>query len=230
MIVEVRNLKKIYLRDTPSEVQALRGVDLEVDVGEFISIMGASGSGKSTLLNILGCMDKSTEGSVRIENTEVTAVPQSQLSRIRKEKIGFVFQDIYLINNLRAIDNVLAPLIPYGISKKDRKRAEDLLKDAGLGNRINHSPNQLSGGEKQRVAICRALINNPKIILADEPTGNLDTKTGTEILNLLRKINQEQGTTIIVVTHDPKVAEYSSRNIIFRDGQIIEDKRNNISN
>ncbi|MFW9995091.1 MAG: ABC transporter ATP-binding protein [Candidatus Odinarchaeota archaeon] len=222
-IVHIGVLKKIYLQGMPGEVRALRGIDLEITSGEFVSIIGASGSGKSTLLNILGCMDKATSGTVWIGDTDVTSVPERKLSKIRKDKIGFVFQDMFLINTISAIDNVLVPLIPFGISKKDRERAARLLEKAGLGDRLHHKPNEMSGGQKQRVAICRALINEPEIILADEPTGNLDSKTGAGILDLLTEINHEKGTTIIIVTHDPRVNEYVSRTIELSDGYIVSD-------
>ncbi|MFX0095333.1 MAG: ABC transporter ATP-binding protein [Candidatus Hodarchaeota archaeon] len=219
------DLKKIYLMGTPGEVHALRGINLSINQGEFVSVMGPSGCGKSTLLNILGCMDKPTSGAVKIDNTLITSIPQRKLSRIRKNKIGFVFQDIYLLDSLTALENVLTPLIPYGISKNDRKRAEDLLTKAGLVSRVHHKPNEMSGGQKQRVAICRALINNPPIILADEPTGNLDSKLGAGIMALFATINQEQHTTIIIVTHDLRVANYTSRTIELDDGQIIKDSK-----
>jgi len=222
-VITINGLKKIYLEGTPEEVQALRDIDLIITSGEFVSIMGTSGSGKSTLLNIVGCMDKSSAGIVKIGEVNITGVPERKLSNIRKKKLGFVFQDMFLINTLSAIDNVLVPLIPFGISKEDRKRAGILLDKAGLGDRMHHKPSEMSGGQKQRVAICRALINEPDIILADEPTGNLDSKTGAEILALLKDINLERGTTIVVVTHDQRVNDYTTRSIELSDGSIVED-------
>ncbi|MHA1166868.1 MAG: ABC transporter ATP-binding protein [Candidatus Hodarchaeales archaeon] len=224
-LIEISGLEKIYLEGSPGEVKALRGVDLSIAQGEFVSIMGASGSGKSTLLNIIGCMDKATRGSVHIDGVDIANVPQHKLNGVRKEKIGFVFQDMFLIGTMNAIDNVLVPLIPFGISKEDRVRAADLLKKAGLEKRMHHKPGEMSGGQKQRVAVCRALINDPLIILADEPTGNLDSKTGSEIMELLRQINREKGTTIIVVTHDPRVSDYATRTIEMTDGLINNDNK-----
>jgi len=225
VIIETVGLKKTYLKGKPGEVRALRGITLSISQGEFVSIMGPSGSGKSTLLNILGCMDKASEGVARIDNIEITNIPQHKLSAVRKGKIGFVFQDMFLIPTLSALDNVLAPLIPFGVSRNDRKRAEDLLKKVGLENRMKHKPNEMSGGEKQRVAICRSLINNPMMIFADEPTGNMDTVTGKEIMEILTRINKESSTTIVIVTHDPVVASYSTRTVTLTDGNIINDMR-----
>lgn len=230
IIIEIKDLWRKYFEKTPSEVQALRGVNFKVTRGEFITIMGPSGSGKSTLLTILGCMASATSGQVLIDGTEITKMNQRKLSKVRKNKIGFVFQDIFLINTLSALDNVLLPLLPYGIKNSDRQRAKDLLKTAGLEDRMRHKPTELSGGQKQRVAICRALINNPPIVLADEPTGNLDSKTGAEVLELLKKINQEKGITILAVSHDPKLAEFSTRDVMITDGQITRDRINPFRN
>jgi putative ABC transport system ATP-binding protein len=226
LIIEIKDLWRKFFEDTPAEVQALRGVNFRVRRGEFITIMGPSGSGKSTLLTILGCMATSTSGEVFIDGTEITQLNQGKLSKIRKNKIGFVFQDIFLIDTLSALDNVLLPLLPYGIKKEDKERAKELLKIAGLEDRMHHKPTELSGGQKQRVAICRALINNPPIVLADEPTGNLDSKTGGEVLALLQHINKEKGITILAVSHDPKLAEYSHRDVMITDGQITRDRIN----
>ncbi|MHA1203190.1 MAG: ABC transporter ATP-binding protein [Candidatus Heimdallarchaeaceae archaeon] len=226
LIIEIKDLWRKFFEGTPAEVQALRGVNFRVEKGEFITIMGPSGSGKSTLLTILGCMAPITSGQVFIDGTEITKMNQRKLSSIRKEKIGFVFQDIFLIDTISALDNVLLPLLPYGIKKEDKQRAEDLMRTAGLEDRMHHKPTELSGGQKQRVAICRALINDPPIVLADEPTGNLDSKTGGEILELLRKINYEKKITVLAVSHDPKLAEFSSRDVMITDGEITRDRIN----
>ncbi len=230
LIIEIKDLWRKFFEGSPAEVQALRGVNFKVERGEFITIMGPSGSGKSTLLTILGCMASSTSGEVFIDGTEITQMNQRKLSTIRKNKIGFVFQDIFLIDTLSARDNVLLPLLPYGISKEDKARANELMKIAGLEDRMHHKPTELSGGQKQRVAICRALINEPPIVLADEPTGNLDSQTGGEVLELLRKINKEKGTTILAVSHDPKLAEFSSRDVMITDGEITRDRLNPFRN
>ncbi len=230
LIIEIKDLWRKFFEDSPAEVQALRGVNFRVEKGEFITIMGPSGSGKSTLLTIVGCMAPATSGQVFIDGTEITEMNQRKLSEIRKEKIGFVFQDIFLIDTMSALDNVLLPLIPYGITKEDKQRAEELMKTAGLDDRMHHKPTELSGGQKQRVAICRALINDPPIVLADEPTGNLDSKTGGEILELLRKINYEKQITILAVSHDPKLAEFSSRDVMITDGEITRDRINPFRN
>ena len=226
LIIEIKDLWRKFFEGTPAEVQALRGVDFKVEKGEFITIMGPSGSGKSTLLTILGCMASATSGQVYIDGTEITSMNQRKLSSIRKNKIGFVFQDIFLIDTISALDNVLLPILPYGINKEDRARAIELMKTAGLEDRMHHKPTELSGGQKQRVAICRALINDPPIVLADEPTGNLDSKTGGEVLELLRRINKEKGITILAVSHDPKLAEFSSRDVMITDGEITRDRIN----
>ena len=226
LIIEIKDLWRKFFENTPAEVEALKGVNFKVNRGEFITIMGPSGSGKSTLLTILGCMAPSTSGQVFIDGIEITQMPQRKLSELRKNKIGFVFQDIFLIDKISALDNVLLPLLPYGIKKSDRERALELLKIAGLEDRMHHKPAELSGGQKQRVAICRALINNPPIVLADEPTGNLDSQTGGEVLELLRKVNKEKDVTILAVSHDPKLAEFSSRDVMITDGEITRDRIN----
>ena len=226
LIIEIKDLWRKFFENTPAEVKALKGVNFKANKGEFITIMGPSGSGKSTLLTILGCMAPSTSGQVFIDGTEITQMPQRKLSEVRKNKIGFVFQDIFLIDKISALDNVLLPLLPYGIKKSDRERAKELLKIAGLEDRMHHKPSELSGGQKQRVAICRALINEPPIVLPDEPTGNLDSQTGGEVLELLRKVNKEKGVTILAVSHDPKLAEFSSRDVMITDGEITRDRIN----
>ncbi|MBY9000137.1 MAG: ABC transporter ATP-binding protein [Candidatus Heimdallarchaeota archaeon] len=226
LIIEIKELWRKFFEGSPAEVQALRGVNFRVEKGEFITIMGPSGSGKSTLLTIIGCMSSATSGEVFIDGTDITKMNQRKLSEIRKKKIGFVFQDIFLIDTISALDNVLLPLLPYGIKREDKERAIELLTTAGLEDRMHHKPTELSGGQKQRVAICRALINDPPLVLADEPTGNLDSQTGGEILELLMKINTEKGITILAVSHDPKLAEFSSRDVMITDGEITRDRIN----
>ena len=208
-----------------SIVRALRGLDLAVSKGEVVAIMGPSGSGKSTLLHILGALDTPTDGSAQIEETDLAALKERQLARLRGKKIGFVFQTFNLSQTLSAQMNVELPMIFQGIHKTERaKRARELLDKVGLGDRIKHRPNELSGGEQQRVAIARALANDPEIILADEPTGNLDTESGEPILALLKKLSCEDGKTVILVTHDPEAAAIADRTIRLRDGKVIEEK------
>jgi putative ABC transport system ATP-binding protein len=219
MIVEARELVKIYPMGKV-EVQALRGVTLGIAPGAFISVMGPSGSGKSTLLNILGCMDRPSQGTVLLDGVDLGKVKPRQLPRIRREKVGFVFQQYQLLGHLTALENVMLPLRYADTGRRAaRKRALDALEQVGLGDRANHRPAELSGGQQQRVAIARALINRPAIVLADEPTGNLDSKSGDEILDLMRALN-EAGQTFIIVTHDPRVAERTDRTIYLRDGKV----------
>jgi len=222
--LETRNLKKIYQMDY-IVVNALNDVSLTVEKGEFIAIMGASGSGKSTLMNILGCLDKPTEGKYFLDGIDVSDLSRDTYASIRNKKLGFVFQGFNLLSRTTALDNVEVPLF-YGdkkISKNEaRQRSLEALKMVGLENRINHVPNKLSGGQQQRVAIARALINNPEIILADEPTGNLDTQTSVDIMKLFGALN-DKGITIILVTHEPDIAAFAKRKIVMKDGRIIED-------
>jgi putative ABC transport system ATP-binding protein len=225
-IICLKNVSKIYGEDR-TIIKALDNVSLEIDEGKIITIMGPSGSGKSTLLNILGAMDKPTSGEVLVNEKEIGNLPESKLSNYRKETIGFIFQNFYLLPNIDVIGNVLVPLIPYGIKEEDRKRAQELLDLVGLGDRSNTKVRKLSGGESQRVAIARALINDPEVILADEPTGNLDSETGKSIIELLIRL-AEQGKTLIIVTHDPRVAAIVSKhplgkNIWIKDGQLSEE-------
>jgi len=224
-IVESRNLTKIYKMGA-AEVRALQGIDLVVERGEFLSVMGRSGSGKSTLLNLLGCLDRPTEGIIYLDGLEVTSLPKRRLPRIRREKVGFVFQQFNLLPSLTALENVMLPLRYSGVSKREgRRRAQALLEEVGLGDRMTHRPTEMSGGEQQRVAVARALINNPAIVLADEPTGELDTHTAGEIIGLLHELNERDGQTFIIVTHDPLVAESTDRTIYLQDGMIVREKR-----
>jgi len=204
-------------------VKALKGINLIIKDGEYLAIMGPSGSGKSTLLNLLGALDKPTAGTVYFDGINLARVDESVLYQLRRKKVGFVFQSFNLIPTLNAIENVLIPLVPTSVSKiEGYKRAKELLMTVGLEKRILHKPSEMSGGEQQRVAVARALINNPKIILADEPTGNVDTKTGGEIMNLLKNLNINMGTTLIVVTHDPEIGNSTERTVQLRDGTIVE--------
>jgi putative ABC transport system ATP-binding protein len=225
-IVEAHELTKTYQMGI-TEVHALRGVDLSIDAGEFISIMGPSGSGKSTLLNLIGCMDHPSKGKILLDGVDLGAVPHRKQPRIRREKIGFVFQQYHLLNHLTALENVMLPLRYTNVGPQEaRERAETLLEHVGLADRAHHRPLELSGGQQQRVAVARALINRPAIVLADEPTGNLDTKSGNELLDLLRRLNEE-GQTFITVTHDPRVADHTARTIQLLDGQIVDEIRRN---
>jgi putative ABC transport system ATP-binding protein len=224
-IVETRNLVKTY-RMGLTEVHALQGVDLLVEEGEFLSVMGRSGSGKSTLLNMLGCLDRPTEGTVFINGVEITALSRRKLPRIRQQMVGFVFQQFNLLPSLTALENVMLPLRYSRVSRAEgRRRAIALLEQVGLGDRYTHRPAELSGGEQQRVAVARALVNHPAIVLADEPTGELDTHTAAEIMTLLHDLNQNQGQTFITVTHDPGVAKKTDRTIYLSDGMVLREER-----
>lgn len=225
-VVKLENVEKVYTLGSIS-VNALRGLSLEAEKGEFIVIMGPSGSGKTTILNLIGTLDKPTKGNVYIEGKDLTSLKEGELTEIRRHKIGFIFQFYNLIPVLTAIENVELPMIFIGVPKKEReKRAQELLETVGLAGRGDHRPDELSGGEQQRVAIARALANRPSIILADEPTGDLDTKSGTEIMTILRDLSKREGVTVIAVTHDQTVSKMASRILNVRDGKIIEDKRN----
>ena len=225
-VIELQNIRRDFIVGDET-VHALRGVSFDIHEGEFVTIMGASGSGKSTMLNILGCLDTPTSGEYLLDGIPVKSMSKSQRAVLRNRKIGFVFQNYNLLPKCTAIENVELPLMyndEVGSSER-RSRAVEALKAVGLGDRLNHKFNQMSGGQMQRVAIARALVNNPAVILADEATGNLDTRTSFEILVLLQRLHAE-GRTIIFVTHNPDIASYSSRNIRLRDGHIIEDKVN----
>lgn len=221
-MIEAIDLKKYYLMGNVI-VKALNGVNLTIQDGEYVSIMGPSGSGKSTLLNLLGALDKPTSGTVLFDNIDLAKVDESVLHKLRRRKVGFVFQSFNLIATLSAVENVLIPLVPTNTPRDEAyRRAKELLQMVGLGDRIMHKPSQMSGGEQQRVAMARALINNPKLILADEPTGNVDSKTGKEIMKLLRDLNEERGTTLVIVTHDPEIGSSTKRTIRVKDGRIVE--------
>jgi len=221
-VLEAKDVTKVY-EAGENRVVALSDVDLQVERGEFVSIMGPSGSGKTTLLTILGCLDKPTSGQVIIDGLDVTTTREAELPRIRAEKVGFIFQNFNLIPTLSALENVELPMERGRVSKgKRRSRTLKLLGSVGLEDKAGRRPNRLSAGEQQRVAIARALANGPAIILADEPTGNLDSRTGREIIQLLRKLSREEGTTIILVTHDRQMASLSNRMLFLRDGKITE--------
>ena len=222
-VIRIENLSKVYQMGE-IEVHALRGVSFNVDHGEVLAIMGPSGSGKSTLMNMIGCLDVPTVGDYYLEGELVSTLDDDQLALVRNRKIGFVFQKFNLLARATALANVELPLRYAGINGDRKKLAQEALESVGLGDRIYHQPNELSGGQQQRVAIARALVNAPAIILADEPTGNLDTKSGDEIMKLLLELNQTQGTTLLIVTHDPEVAQVAERIIYLRDGAIENEE------
>ncbi len=223
-LIQIQNLDKIYVNGK-IEVHALKSIDLSISEGEFVAIMGTSGSGKSTLMNILGCLDRPSGGRYLLDGIDTREQSDDELSYIRNQKIGFIFQSFNLVPRTSALHNVELPMVYGRVSAEERRRrALSLLESVGLGERYMHMPNELSGGQKQRVAIARALANNPPIILADEPTGNLDSKSSIEIMEIFTKLNRENGNTIIVVTHEPDIAEFTDRIISFKDGRIIEDR------
>jgi putative ABC transport system ATP-binding protein len=228
-VISVRNLTKTYHVGEIS-VHALRGLSLEIQAGEFVAVVGPSGSGKSTLMHILGCLDKPTSGEYFLDGKDVSRLTDDELSWIRNKQIGFVFQGFNLLSRTSAVENVELPLL-YGAAKvsaaERRKRAMDALSAVRLTDRAEHHPNQLSGGQQQRVAIARALMNNPTILLADEPTGNLDSRTSVEVMDIFQGLKEERGITIILITHEHDVAAYGSRIVTFKDGQIVSDHANN---
>ncbi|MCK4259158.1 MAG: ABC transporter ATP-binding protein [Halanaerobiales bacterium] len=224
-MIQLQDVRKIYQMGQV-KVEALGGVSFTVEKGEFIAIMGPSGSGKSTLMNIIGCLDRPTDGTYQLNGTDVAVLTDNHLSEHRNKEIGFVFQQFHLLPRINILQNVELPLIYAGISIRERRRlAKEALEKVGLGDRIHHKSNEISGGQKQRVAIARALVNNPSIILADEPTGNLDSKTGDQIMNLMLELHR-QGNTIVLVTHDPEISEYANRIIRLKDGLVNSDEIN----
>jgi putative ABC transport system ATP-binding protein len=223
-LIETNDLWKTYTMGD-EEIHALRGVSIQIDKGEYVAIMGPSGSGKSTLMNLIGCLDTPSKGTYLLNEKQVSTMNDNELARIRNEEIGFVFQTFNLLPRATALHNVELPLVYAGISSKERlDRAKAALEKVELGSRMNHKPNELSGGQRQRVAIARALVNNPSILLADEPTGNLDSKTGVEIMALFARLH-EAGNTIVLVTHEADVAAYAHRQILIRDGKVEKDVR-----
>ena len=225
-VISVRNLVKTYVVGEV-EVKALRGVTLDVQRGEFLAVSGTSGSGKSTFMHIAGCLDRPTAGQYFLDGQDVSRMSKDALAAVRNKKIGFVFQGFNLLSRTSALDNVELPLLYGGGAMKTterHKRAKEMLSQVGLGERFDHHPNQLSGGQQQRVAIARALINNPSILLADEPTGNLDTRTSIEVMGLFQRLNIERGITVLLITHEMDIAEYGTRIVTFRDGQVVADR------
>ncbi len=223
-LISVRDLTKTYDLGE-MKVRALRGITLDVGAGEFVALTGPSGSGKSTFMHLLGCLDRPSSGAYLLDGHDVAATPKRALSRVRNTTIGFVFQGFNLLPRTSAVENVELPLLyAGGISGRERhQRAVEALQAVGLGDRLHHHPNQLSGGQQQRVAIARALVNRPKLLLADEPTGNLDTRTSIEVMGIFQRLNAERGLTIVLVTHEPDIAEYGTRIVAFRDGLVRSD-------
>lgn len=225
-LVEIKELYKTYIMGEV-KVRAVRNINVTINREDFVAVMGQSGSGKSTLMNILGCLDKPTSGKYLLDNVDISKLNRDELAQIRNEKIGFVFQGFNLLARTNALENVELPMLYSGkYDSFDRqKRASEALESVGLGRRMHHFPSQMSGGEQQRVAIARSLVNNPALILADEPTGNLDTRTSVEIMNIFQKLNEEKNITIIMVTHEEDIARYAKRILAMRDGRIIEDRQ-----
>ncbi|HLI06392.1 MAG TPA: ABC transporter ATP-binding protein [Ktedonobacteraceae bacterium] len=223
-LIVVRDLRKTYLLGQ-TKVRALRGVSLEIQEGEFVAIMGPSGSGKSTFMNLLGCLDTPTRGEYWLAGRLVSSLSKDELAAVRNRLVGFVFQGFNLLSRATALNNVALPMLYAGVSREQREeRARQMLALVGLGKRLHHKPSQLSGGQQQRVAIARALINNPSLLLADEPTGNLDSRTSVEIMAILQALNRQRGLTIVLVTHEPDIAAYARRQVLFRDGLVVRDE------
>jgi putative ABC transport system ATP-binding protein len=224
-LIAVRDLTKTYDLGE-MQVHALRGVTLDIQAGEFVTLTGPSGSGKSTFMHLLGCLDRPTAGTYLLNGQDVAALPKRALSRVRNTEIGFVFQGFNLLPRTSAIENVELPLLYAGktSAKERRERATEALRSVGLGERLGHHPSQLSGGQQQRVAIARALVNEPTLLLADEPTGNLDTRTSLEVMAIFQRLNEERGLTIVLVTHEPEIAEHGTRIVTFRDGTVRADE------
>lgn len=226
-IIEMKNITKSFYIGTPNELNILKGIDITVKEGEFVSIIGTSGSGKSTLMNIIGALDRATSGNYVLDGTNIDEISDNGLSEVRNKQIGFVFQTYNLIPRSSALKNVELPMLYNGKGKKERReRAEELLELVGMKDRMSHQPNELSGGQKQRVAIARALVNDPSIILADEPTGALDSATGRMVMDLFHKIHEEEGKTIVLITHNNELAEETQRIITLKDGNIISEEVN----
>lgn len=224
-IIELKNIYKRFYIGTPNELEVLHGISLTVQEGEFVAIVGASGSGKSTLMNIIGVLDRPTEGSYVLDGVDVNGAKDAELSKIRNKKIGFVFQTYNLISKTNAIKNVEMPMLYAGVPGKQRvQRAKELLEMVGMGERMRHLPEELSGGQKQRVAIARAMANDPAIILADEPTGALDSVTGRKVMDLFHKLHDEEGKTIVLITHSPELAEETQRIVTIKDGHVIGER------
>ncbi len=223
-LIEIRDLVKVYEMGD-SQVRALDGVSFTVETGEFVAIMGPSGSGKSTLMNLIGCLDTPSSGTYRLNDNEVSRLDDDELARIRNREIGFVFQTFNLLSRASALENVEVPLVYAGVPRQERhRRAKEMLEVVGLGDRMHHQPNELSGGQRQRVAVARALVNNPSLLLADEPTGNLDSRTGDEIMALFDELNRK-GNAIVLVTHEEEIARHAKRVVRLRDGKIVEEQR-----
>jgi len=222
-MINIHNITKTYSKGA-TKVEALKGVSFSIENGEMVALMGASGSGKSTLLSLIGGLDKCDSGSISVDEENISALNAEKLADFRRNKVGFVFQQFHLIPTLSVVENIILPLLPSGIKKAEcYSVAREALEKVGLGAREKHLPGELSGGEQQRVAIARALVNKPKIILADEPTGDLDSKTGEKILELLQALNQKEKVTIIIATHDDKIAKKTKRKIVLKDGKVIKD-------
>jgi putative ABC transport system ATP-binding protein len=223
-LIELVGVEKTYhMGDV--DVHALRGVDVAVDAGEFVAVMGSSGSGKSTLMNIVGCLDRPTKGHYLLDGREISRMTRDQLADIRNHTLGFVFQSFNLLSRTSAVENVELPLLYQGVGTKERvRRSKEALERVGLGKRLDHHPSQLSGGQQQRVAIARAIVGRPKVILADEPTGNLDSRTSIEVMALFQQLGKD-GITVVLVTHEPDIAEFAARVVVMRDGRVMSDKR-----